>query len=299
MRSSGTFWVAALLLPGCIAPGFLSSGDGLRDWEPLPCDPTKSDERSVLAEHAPDPGADMGAFAARFGQALEDPVRSPSPTTGFDGRSEWRTGQGMIRTRHPIDEETLLEYEARRLWPGLDPQVGRSSLEAFAKRVGLPGEVLVNYTSRAPGQMDGRIQQAFGGRAVGTTATTVTYVERDANDTFVRLALRPFWVLPGAERRVDDARALDIGQRFMRCQMDAAGRTQAKGYDHRHTGFLYDWLPIHDRSLAYAVVARFNNPMGGSCPAEKSEGTVYVDAWTGSVLTWDWNRCGRLTNATA
>jgi hypothetical protein len=81
--------------------------------------------------------------------------------------------------------------------------------------------------------------------------------------------------------------------------MDRAERTQARGYEHRYTGLLFDWLPIHNRTVSYVVVSRFHNPMGGSCPSEKSEATIYVDAWTGSVITWDWNRCTRLGSSTS
>lgn len=286
--------VTALFLSGCTGSPFTKSNEGFAEWTPVKCDPTKQELRNVVRGKTPDPNGDLNAAAKRFGEALGDPILGKTSITNTEGRTEWRTTHGTIQSRHAIDDQTILEYNAKRQWPGLDAATGKANLEAFASAMGLPGEKIINYTAKDAGQYDGRIHQAVGGHAVGTVATQVTYVERNQVDgAFVRVMLRPFWVLPTQERVVNDTIALQIAQHFMRCQLDAVERTNERGYQHRYTGLVFDFLPLHNKTVSYVVTSRFHNPMGGACPSEKSEGTMYIDAWTGTVVTWDWNRCSK------
>ncbi len=281
MRAAVVFSLA-LLLTGCIEPG------GRTGWAPLPCDNPDSTSRSLVQGRVPE-GVSNYELARRLSTALQDPLTGDPHIQPLGG---WKTQFGVILTPPYVgDSGTLLTYEAHRGWPGGSESSGKDALRLIADDLRFPKPYEIRY--RADGGEGTIWQTAAQSMEVAGTSSLLTWVPRDENgQPFVRFVWRGFVDLPHGDP-LPERDAREVASEFSRCLMDRHGRTEAAGYAFIEAKSLWPILNDLNGSLHYTIHVRHEHPRPGACPSAETEPLVYVDAWTGAVLRYDWNACGQ------
>ena len=246
----------------------------------LACDPSHATETSLDAERVIGLRGTAEAIAHQIGSAIGDPVTGAGSQVEDSPNMGWPTAHGRVvvqMSRPSVGNVSVEAGEFQAAFYEGDRKLETPQVLSFAKALGADPATLRSGRSGSEGgevwqEWDGmRLQWQTGGSLGAAWHTSATGS---------RLGVGPFYTFQATGAKVTPEEANATARTFLRCTLDAAGHTEAKGYRLEKSRLL--GASVVNRTVTLLVNVQFATPDKSPCGTWDVR-WIFVDAWTGAL----------------